>query len=181
MSKKILLLHGFEGNPKLYFFPWLIKALEPFGEVICPSLPNPASPKLSEWIKCVKDLVGEEEVDLTIGHSLGGTLALSMLSQELLITDGLMTFGSSHCPKDDECMNDFLVPPIQVQNIKNKIPFYAFSSYDDPYTHHECSALLVKQIGAVGIFFEKEGHFLEEQLPTQAWDIVASFLKKHKE
>ena len=55
--------------------------------------------------------------------------------------------------------------------LKQLEAFYAVASYDDPATHPEYSALLVKQAGAVGLFYGEEGHFLGESLPELVLDI----------
>lgn len=170
--KRVLLLHGYAGSPSQYFFPWLVNQLNDIADVYCPTLPDPEDPRPEEWTKVVLDSLGGQSAHLTIAHSLGGTLALSMLSQSLLKTDCLMTFGSSHCPKDVESMNRFLVPPIELQRVKGRIPMYAFASYDDPYTFYDCSVLLVKQLGAIGIFYNDQGHFLGDRLPEHAWRTI---------
>lgn len=161
----ILLLHGIGANGHSGFFPLLKDTFSKDSEIIAPDLPNTATPQCNEWVQATEDLVTGKEITITIAHSLGGTLAMNMISQGKLNTNTLMTIGSSHGPKDDKDMDTFLVPRIDISALKALEHFYAVTSYDDPATHADYSALLVKQAGATGIFFDKWGHFLENKLP----------------
>lgn len=107
-------------------------------------------------------------VRLTIAPSLGGTLAMNMICQKRLRTKNLITIGSSHGSKEESLMNNFLIPPIEVSFLKATLDnFWAVCSYDDPGTHHEYSSLLVKQAGAVGLFYSDQGHFEADRLPQE--------------
>lgn len=169
---RILLLHGFVGHRGIHFFPFLRDRYGSRCEVLCPSLPNPSEPSLEEWSRCVSGLIGAPEVDITICHSLGGTLAMSMISRGKLRTRALVTIGSSHGPKNEDVMNNFLEPPLLVSRLRQIEKFYAVASWDDPWTYPEYSILLVKQCGAVGLFYANQGHFETETLPREVLDLV---------
>lgn len=173
---RVLLLHGFMGDSKGCFLPFLKERYERDHEVIAPDLPDPHTPNVAVWIDTVTKLVGEREVSLCVCHSLGGTLAMNMISQDVLRVKTLATLGSSHGPKDDDLMDPFLVPPIKMESLKKLHKFYAIASYDDPATMAEYSALLVKQAGAVGVFYSEEGHFLEETVPEDILTLLDNSL-----
>ena len=73
MQKRAFLIHGWEGRPDGNWFPWLALELKALGwEVNAPQMPNAATPKVSEWLKFLKDYVGKPDKDTYfVGHSLG--------------------------------------------------------------------------------------------------------------
>jgi predicted alpha/beta hydrolase family esterase len=172
-NKTVLILHGYLSSAQDFFIPKLASELSKDANIVCPELPDANNPKRSDWVATVLKALNGLVPDMIIGHSLGGTLALILLEEELLTTKALFTLGSSHCPKDEEVLNSMLVPPISVMKL-SKLPtnYFVVQSYDDPYTHPECAALLIKQIGAMGLFFHNQGHFLEKDLPNKLVEIM---------
>jgi len=76
---KILILHGWEGNPNLYWFPLAKKRFEEIGfEVHVPEMPGGYFPKKDEWLKVI-DGLNVDENWILIGHSLGGVAILKFL------------------------------------------------------------------------------------------------------
>jgi len=71
--KRVVIAHGWEGNPEEGWFPWLRKQLEDNGfEVIIPQLPNPISPRIKTWVPALAAAVGTpDEQTYLIGHSMG--------------------------------------------------------------------------------------------------------------
>ena len=176
-DKTVLILHGYLSSNQDFFLPNLVSELSKDAQVICPALPDPNNPKRADWVAAALDTLNGAVPDMIIGHSLGGTLALILLEDGLVTTKSLFTLGSSHCPKDEEVLNSMLVPPISVSKLA-KLPtnYFIVQSYDDPYTHHECASLMLKQIGGIGIFFHKQGHFLEKNLPSKLIAMMRSEL-----
>lgn len=73
MTKRVFLIHGWEGHPEKEWRPWLKKELENRGfKVIVPAMPNTNHPKIDKWVPCLAKLVGKpSENDYFVGHSLG--------------------------------------------------------------------------------------------------------------
>lgn len=109
LVKSALLLHGFHSSSESYFFPNLKEVLREEGyEIIAPDMPNPTVPIIQEWISCITEsLKSKNHINLVIAHSLGGTLALNLLSQELMSVDNLFLIGSSFGPEREVYLNNF--------------------------------------------------------------------------
>jgi predicted alpha/beta hydrolase family esterase len=180
--KRILLLHGYFGSQDSFFLPFLKKKLLREGhDVFCPSLPHSDKPILSAWVEVTQEWCSLGPVDLAICHSLGGTLAMSLVTQDLIDLKALVVIGSSFGPKDEAELNTFLVPSIDLKKIRQIKRLFAVSSFDDPWTHHEYSNLFVKQCGAVGLFFSNKGHFESETLPEEVMAMISLCLKESPE
>ncbi len=55
---KVIIVHGWDGNPKECFFPWLKKELEKRGfDVHALSMPKTENPKIGEWVSFLKKAV----------------------------------------------------------------------------------------------------------------------------
>lgn len=77
--KNILILHGWESNPREH---WYQKAKEKFEndgyKVFTPEMPGAYFPKKEEWLKIIESYHPDKEWVL-IGHSLGGVAILKYL------------------------------------------------------------------------------------------------------
>src|SRR3989338_11136955 len=73
MSKRVFLIHGWEGKPDNHWFPWLSWERKARGfEVHALSMPHSDNPKVSEWVAAIKDAVGRPTAaTYFVGHSLG--------------------------------------------------------------------------------------------------------------
>lgn len=81
MKKRAFLIHGWEGSPDHGWFPWLKMKLEKEGfDVVAPAMPDPAKPRLSEWVPILAGLVRKpDESCFFVGHSLGCITILRFL------------------------------------------------------------------------------------------------------
>ncbi len=173
----LLLLHGWGGNGDCEFFPQVKKIFQDKVNIIAPNFPNPQKPNIDKWIEKAKKEIGSKKIDVCLAHSLGGTFAMNLISQDLLKPKCLITVGSSHGPKDDKYMDRFLEPTIKMSKLKSLNKFYAVASFDDPATNPEYSMLLVKQANATGIFYKDKGHFIQATpLPSEVIDIIKKYL-----
>jgi len=79
--KKVFMIHGYKGEPNGGWRPWLKEQLEKNGiSVELLSMPNPNFPKEKEWVKTIKNSVGNPSQDIfLVGHSLGGSAILRYL------------------------------------------------------------------------------------------------------
>ena len=76
--KKVLLIHGFTGDGKGVWFPWMKRELDARGyEVFAPNLPNSCHPDLGEWVNALEPYFRQlDENDIIVAHSLGGKASL---------------------------------------------------------------------------------------------------------
>jgi hypothetical protein len=81
-KKRIFIIHGWSGNPKEGWFPWLKKELTKKGlRVFVPAMPNPDYPKINPWINKLKSVVrNPDENTFFVCHSIGCQAVLRYVS-----------------------------------------------------------------------------------------------------
>ncbi len=165
MRPSLLLLHGYNSSSKSYFFPFLQERYKNSCDVFLPDLPGPTTPDVDVWTKAVLDCK-QTHFTTVIAHSLGGALALSLLSRGLITADHLLLLCTSPAPKEMRVMNTVLKYPLEYEDIKKAVPDVLIAhSFDDPWTHPEYGMILIKELKARGIFFADKGHFETKDLP----------------
>lgn len=85
MIEDVIVIHGYKGDGSSVWIPWLSEKLEKRGyNVIHPDMPNSSDPILSEWIAEFEKILGKLKNEIiVVGHSLGGSLILHMLENEM--------------------------------------------------------------------------------------------------
>lgn len=124
--KKVFIVHGFNGKPNGGWRPWLMGELAKNDIYACALLmPNPDAPDKEEWVKTIKDAVGEptEEIFL-IGHSLGVPAILRYLEtlpSESKIGGAVLVSGLIYEIKENgyDSLNSFLSTPFDFKKIKS--------------------------------------------------------------
>ena len=71
--KRVFIIHGWGGNPKEGWFPWLKKELKMQGfEVYIPYMHDSENPKIKNWVHKLVKLVKYPDINtIFIGHSIG--------------------------------------------------------------------------------------------------------------
>lgn len=94
---KFVILHGWKGNSRSAFIPWLKKELESFGhEVVALDLPHPFIPDVIEQAEEVLAKVKFDANTVLVGHSLGSVVAYRVLEKlnspikKLVLVGGLI-------------------------------------------------------------------------------------------
>lgn len=83
MKKRVFIIHGWGGNPKEAWFPWLKKELEARDfEVVVPQMPDAENPRIDTWVKKLQEVVATPDAGtLLIGHSIGCQTIMRYLAQ----------------------------------------------------------------------------------------------------
>jgi len=77
---EFVFLHGYNGNSKEAFWPWLKKEVESRGaNVFAPDLPNPDAPNIDEQVRYILKRHSFGEKTVLVTHSLGGVVAMKLL------------------------------------------------------------------------------------------------------
>lgn len=73
MTKRVFIVHGWDGHPEEGWYPWLKKELETKGfSVFVPQLPEAESPRIHNWVPKLAEAVGvADENTYFVGHSMG--------------------------------------------------------------------------------------------------------------
>lgn len=84
MTKRVVIVHGWDGHPQEGWFPWLKSELEAKGfEVLVPQLPDPESPRIYNWIPKLEETVGKiDEKTFFVGHSMGCQAIVRLLEKQ---------------------------------------------------------------------------------------------------
>src|SRR4030067_1715780 len=82
-KKRLIIVHGWEGDPEEGWFPWLKTEMEKRGwEGSVPAMPNSAEPKQARWLPYLQTVVGKVDKNtFMVGHSLGCITILRFLEQ----------------------------------------------------------------------------------------------------
>ena len=82
--KRIFIVHGWDFNPSMNWYPKLKKKLEEKGyKVIVPLMPNSSIPNIDDWVNHLKKTVGSlDEETFFIGHSIGCQTIMRFLEKE---------------------------------------------------------------------------------------------------
>ncbi len=164
MTKKVFIIHGWEGNPNSNWFPWLKSKLEEHGiSVSVPQLPDPFHPKQEEWLEALREAVGKPaKDDYFIGHSLGCITILrylESLNDNEEIGGAVLVAGFTDDLGYKE-LTDFYRTPILWERINLHCKkFVSIASDNDQYVALKYSDILKENLGAKVMIQPKMGHF----------------------
>lgn len=64
MTKRLFIIHGWNFDPKMHWYPWIKKEFEKKGfKVEVPVMPNTSKPEINAWVSHLKKIVGELNED----------------------------------------------------------------------------------------------------------------------
>lgn len=190
MKKRVFIVHGWDGSPKINWFPWLKKELENKGyEVFVPQLPDPGSPRIKPWVTKLAEAVGKtNEQTYFVGHSMGcQTIARYLESLPENVKAGGAVFvagffkrltGLEDEPGVPETDRHWLRTPLDLRKVKSHLnKSVALFSDDDPYVPLDNQDDYKNKLGSKIIIMHNMGHFNEAagttQLPIALKSILA--------
>lgn len=180
---RVFLVHGWEGNPKNHWFPWLERELRArYFEVYAPSMPKPGEPRLEVWVSHLADWVGKPQEDtFFVGHSLGCiTVVRYLLKQppERKVGGCVFVAGFTSSLGFNE-ISDFETEPHEVERARNRMNRVVCIISDmDPVVPLERATEFAKLLDAKIIIHPGKGHFTKDEgviaLPS-AFKSILSF------
>lgn len=180
--KRVVILHGTDGNPDSNWFPWLKAKLEEQGyEVWAPLLPDNHAPNRKTYNDFLLSGTWDFTDNIVIGHSSGAVSVLNLLMDERCpkIKLGVMVSAwavGTPGGYDSDAQFTNLFPPagFDFATIKQHADKLAFlHSDDDPYCPLEQAQYLAKQLDAP-LTIKHEGHHIGArftELP-EVWQII---------
>lgn len=162
--KRAVIVHCYGGKPDYAWYPWLKRQLEGRGYTVrVPRMPNTDSPKLSEWLPFLQDIIGKPDDELLlIGHSLGTVVImryLEVLKANQKVGKVILVAGFTD-PVGLAPLENFFRSKLKFRDIKNKTAngFVVIQSDDDPYVSNQYGQRLKEELGAKLVIKHGAGH-----------------------
>lgn len=190
MSKRVFIVHGWDGYPEEAWFPWAKAELGKIGfDVIVPQMPNAAAPEMDSWITFLHGVVGAcDEETYFIGHSIGcqtvlrylGTLAEGSRAGGAVLVAGWVSLTpmALRTPEEQNIARPWLERPIPYEKIlihtKN---FAGIFSDNDPYVPVENQSTYRERLNADCIVVPGRGHFNEESNTKELPEVIFAIRK----
>lgn len=170
MKKRVFIIHGWGGNPKEGWFPWLKSELENRGfEVRVPELPETDAPRIYNWVPALAASVkNPDEQTYFVGHSMGcqtivrylESLAGSVKVGGAVFVAGFLKNLTGLKEEEKETGEHWMNSKINLAKVKSHLPrSVAIFSDNDPFVplsnHDEYENILGSKI----VIEKTMGHF----------------------
>ena len=170
MTKRVFIIHGWDGYPQEGWFSWLKKELEQKGfQVQVPAMPEPAEPKIEAWVSHLAKIVGDvDENTFFVGHSIGCQTILRYIESlsadkklgGAIFVAGWFTLINLKTQEEKEIAQPWLETPIDYEKVKQHTrKFFAVFSDDDEVVPQNNKELFEQRLGAKTVIEHSKGHF----------------------
>lgn len=173
MTKRVFIIHGWDGYPEEGWFPWLKTELEKNGfQVQVPAMPEPAEPKIKAWVSHLSKIVGEvEENTYFVGHSIGcqtilryleGLPADKKVGGVVLVAGWIQRLDGDLSPEELAVATPWLKTPIDLEKVRTKSHYFvAVFSDNDKWVRlsEENREIFAGGLGARIVVERNKGHF----------------------
>lgn len=158
--KNVILLHGKDGSPEVFWFPWLGENLLEKGyKVWLPQLPEAKTPKVETWLPYVLENGDFNEETIIVGHSAACAFILALLEvidvkvNKAILVAGYMTslpYGG----------NSILKSEYDFKKIKSHADrIYVLNSDNDPWGADDKKGReIAEAVDGEFILMEGQGH-----------------------
>ena len=172
--KRVFIVHGWDFNPNINWYPWLKKELQNKGyEVFVPTMPNTSEPNIDVWVSHLKNDVGKlDEETYFVGHSIGCQTIMRYLEKEtfngkipkVIFVAGWFKLKNLEDEEVEKIAKPWLETPIDFVRVKEVIgSISVFLSKNDPYDCLiENKEEFEKGLNAEVIIEDNKGHFTED-------------------
>jgi predicted alpha/beta hydrolase family esterase len=169
MSKRVIIVHGWQGSPNEPMIKNIGKDLKKEGfEIITPEMPETEFPRISPWIKKLEEVTGKvDEETYFIGHSIGCQTVLRFL-ENINNKIGGIVFIAPWIILNEKSLNEdemlvaepWLKSKINFQNINTLTNnFTCIFSDNDPFVPLINTSLFQRNLGAKIIIEKDKGHY----------------------
>lgn len=140
--KRVIIVHGWGGNPEEGWFPWLKKELESRGyRVSVPPMPDSDNPKIESWVRHLSKIVGKpDENTFFVGHSIGCQAILRYLETidtkvgGAVFVAGWFKLENLENEEEEEIAHPWVANRMDLKKIKTVLPKSTLIISDnDPY------------------------------------------------
>jgi len=157
MSKKVLILHGWQGSSYPHWQAHLAMDLIKRNYTVSfPSLPSKNEPKLHEWKKYLKNELAHFKPDIVVCHSLGNILWFKIEEELNIQIEKLLLVAPVRTNCDIKTLDTFF-PYSYPRDLKTK-EAYLITSTNDPYLNEKEAQLLQKELNIKMTVLNNAGH-----------------------
>ena len=182
MVKVCYVIHGWDFNPKMNWYPWIKRELEGKGfKVVILEMPDTSVPVIKLWVDKLKDSVKSEGEIYFIGHSIGCQTIMRYLEtldvevRGALFVAGWFNLANLEDEEVEQIAKPWIKESINLSKVRERIDnLKVILSDNDPYNYvKENADKFRRELGAeVRIEHNKE-HFIGKKYP----EILPEFLK----
>ncbi len=172
MTRRVIIVHGWDGSPRDGWFPWLKKELESQGFLVAlPQLPDPGKPRITTWVPQLAETVGTADAQTYfVGHSMGcqviarylATLPAGTHVGGAVFVAGFFKrlTGLEDEPEQLETNRHWLGAPIDLERVRIHLPkSVAIFSDDDPWVPLDNQDDFRDTLGSEIVIEHGKGHF----------------------
>lgn len=163
-SKKVMLVHGFEGTPNGSWRPWLMRELEKVGIYTSAlSFPKPNNPMLTEWMTVLDfnvNLFPKDKVYL-VGHSLGVPAILQYLQKYRPNNIKHVILVSGPIKNEKKKIKNFFVTKLNYDVLKKICTYSVVHGDNDRFVSFKQAEQLAKGLGCKLHKIKNGGHLNE--------------------
>jgi len=172
MTKRVFIVHGWDGYPEEGWFPWLKNELEAKDfEVYVPQLPEAKTPRIYNWVPALSKAVETpDEQTYFVGHSMGcQTIAryLESLPEGVKVGGAVFVAGFfkrltnlEDDPEVREIAKHWLETPVDLEKVKARLnKSVAIFSDNDPYVSLDNQDDFKEKLGSKIVIEQQKGHF----------------------
>jgi len=186
---RAIIIHGWDGNSKKHWYPWLKKELEKKGfKVEVPAMPNTSEPKIETWISHLKKVVGKLDNETCfIGHSIGCQAIMRYLEKEnfngkvgkVVFVAGWFKLDNLEDEESEKIADPWMNIPINFEKVKQKLSeLIVFLSSNEPYGCVKSNAQIFREKLNAKVIIEKDkGHFCDEDDIKKLPEVLEEILK----
>lgn len=185
MSKRVFLIHGWEGYPEGGWRLWLKNELEKREfTIFVPAMPDTKHPKMNAWVSHLEEVVGTPNKDCYfVGHSLGCITILryiETLKENQEVGGAILVAGFSGNLGYEE-LDTFFKTPIDWIKIKSHCKkFITIHSDNDPYVPLKYGDIFKEKLNAELIIKHHMKHFSGDDGITKLPVVLDAVLKISK-
>lgn len=187
MSKRVFIVHGWDFNPEMNWYPWLAAELKKRGfSVYVLEMPNTSEPEINAWVSHLEKAVGKlDEQTFFIGHSIGCQTIMRFLESQkekcagALFVAGWFALDNLESEEVAEIAKPWLTKPINYERVINNLGKLAvLLSSNDPYNKlKENKNIFEEKLKAKVKIIENKGHFTQDDGCKELPEALQEFLK----
>ena len=179
--KRVIIVHGWGGDPDEGWFPWLKLELEARGySVSVPEMPDTMHPKIDAWVSALRSAIGTPDEELVlVGHSVGCQTILRYLAtidatiaKAILVAPwvGLVGLGDE---EEWSIAQPWIETSIDFAAARSHcVSFSLFFSDNDPFVPLSNQSVLEEKLGATSTVYSGKGHLSEEHGVMELPDVL---------